>query len=88
MEISFTYQSHKGRVIVTSETTLSPETLGVGDSALGLANCKATIEFSAGGYLGLLGWVQLVRSTDNTFHGRQFEIDPFDPFGLFFGSDK
>ena len=44
---------------------------------------KATIEFSAGGYLGLLGWVQLVRSTDNTFHGRQFEIDPFDPFGLY-----
>jgi len=83
MEISFTHQGHKGRVIVTIETTLSPVILGVGDSALGLANCKATIEFSAGGYLGLLGWVQLVRSTDNTFHGRQFEIDPFDPFGLY-----
>jgi hypothetical protein len=83
MEIPFTYQGHEGRVIVNLETTLSPETLGVGDSALGLANCKATIEFSAGGYLGLLGWVQLVRSTDNISHGRQFEIDPFDPFGLY-----
>lgn len=83
MEIPFTHQGQNGRVIVTVETTLSPVTLGVGDSALGLANCKATIEYSAGGYLGLLGWVQLVRSTDNTFHGREFEIDPFDPFGLY-----
>jgi hypothetical protein len=83
MEISFTHQGHKGRVIVTAERTLSPSTLGVGDSALGLTHCKATIEFSAGGYLGLLGWVQLVRSTDNAFQGRQFEIDPFDPFGLY-----
>jgi hypothetical protein len=83
MEILFTQQGHKGRVIVTVETTLSPVILGVGDSSLGLANCQATIEFSAGGYLGLLGWVQLVRSTDNTFHGRQFEMDPFDPFGLY-----
>ncbi|MEO6063791.1 MAG: hypothetical protein ABIQ99_17810 [Thermoflexales bacterium] len=65
------------------ERTLSPAALGVGDSALGFANCKATIDFSAGGYLGLLGWVQLVRSTDNTTHGRQFEMDPFDPFELY-----
>lgn len=83
MEIPFTHQGHNGRVIVTVETTLLPATLGVGDSALGLANCKATIEYSAGGYLGLLGWIQLVRSTDNTFHGREFEMDPFDPFGLY-----
>ena len=83
MEIFFTHLGHNGRVIVTVETTLSPVLLGAGDSALGLANCKATIEFSAGGYLRLLGWVQLVRSTDNTFHGRQFEMDPFDPFGLY-----
>lgn len=63
MEIPFTHQGHRGCVLVTSETTLSPELLGVGDSALGLANCKATIQLSAGGYLGLLGWIQLVRST-------------------------
>ena len=83
MEIFFTHQGHQGCVNVTVEKTLLPATLGVGDSALGFANCKATIEFSAGGYLGLLGWVQLVRSTDNAFHGRQFEMDPFDPFGLY-----
>jgi hypothetical protein len=83
MEIPFIHHDRPGRVIVILETTLEPASLGVWDGALGLANCKATIEFSAGGYLGLLGWVQLVRSTDNIFHGRQFEIDPFDPFGLY-----
>ena len=57
--------------------------VGARAGAFGLANCKATIEFSADGYLALLGWVQLVRSTDNAFHGQQFEMDPFDPFQLY-----
>ena len=83
MEIPFTHQDHQGRVIITLETTLEPAVLGAGESAVGLANCKATIEFTASGYLGLLGWVQLVCSTDNSFHGRQFEMDPFDPFDVY-----
>jgi len=83
MEIPFTYQGHKGHVIVTSETTLEPADLGAREGAVGLGNCKATIEFSASGYLGLLGWIQLVCSTDNSSHGRQFEMDPFDPFDLY-----
>lgn len=83
MEILFSHQGYQGRVLVTVERTLSPATLGVGENALGLAHCKATIDFPAGGYLGLLGWVQLVRSTDNASHGRRFEMDPFDPFGLY-----
>jgi hypothetical protein len=83
MEIPFTHQGYQGRVIVTLETTLAPPVLGAPEGALGLANCKATIEFTARGYLGLLGWVQLVCSTDNSFHGRQFEMDPFDPFELY-----
>jgi hypothetical protein len=83
MEIPFTYHGQKGRVIVTSEATLTPAAVGAHDGAIGLANCNATIEFSANGYLALFGWVQLVRSTDNTFHGSQFEMDPFDPFKLY-----
>jgi hypothetical protein len=43
----------------------------------------ATIEFAGRGYLQLFGWVQLVRSNDNAFRGRQFEMDPFDPFELY-----
>jgi hypothetical protein len=33
--------------------------------------------------LQLLGWIQLVRSPDNAFHRHQFEMNPFDPFGLY-----
>ena len=83
MEISFTHHGHHGRVIVSVATTSEPAVLGARDGAIGLANCTATIEFAGRGYLQLLGWVQLVRSSDNAFHGRQFEMDPFDPFGLY-----
>ena len=83
MELSFTHHGQKGRVIVAVEATMAPAVLGARAGAAGLANCKATIEFSAGGYLGLLGWVQLVCSTDNASHGREFEMDPFDPFELY-----
>jgi hypothetical protein len=83
MEILFSYQSHSGRVVVSVEHTLSPEALGARDGAAGLANCTATIEYSGPGYRQLFGWVQLVRSTDNVFQGRGFEMDPFDPFELY-----
>ena len=83
MEISFRYQEHDGRVAVSVERTLVPASLGARDGAINLANCKATIEYAGQGYKQLLGWVQLVRSTDNAFQGRQFEMDPFDPFELY-----
>ena len=83
MELSFTHHGHRGRVIVSVATTSEPAVLGARDGAIGLANCTATVAFAGRGYLQLLGWVQLVRSSDNAFHGRQFEMDPFDPFGLY-----
>ena len=82
MELPFTHQGHQGHVIVTLENTSEPAILGARQGAVGLANCKATIEFPGSGYLGLLGWIQLVCSTDNSSHGRQFEMDPFDVFDL------
>jgi hypothetical protein len=83
MELSFTHHGHRGRVIVSVATTSDPAVLGQREGAIGLANCTATVEFAGRGYLQLLGWIQLVRSSDNAFHGRQFEMDPFDPFGLY-----
>lgn len=83
MEIPFTHQGLKGRVLVSVTTTTEPAFLGARDGALGLANCTASIEFAGRGYLRLFGWVQLVRSTDNIYQGRQFEMDPFDPFDLY-----
>jgi len=83
MEIPFIYQGYKGYVLVSVKTTTMPGDLGARDGSIGLANCTATIEFAGRGYQKLFGWVQLVRSTDNAFQGRQFEMDPFDPFGLY-----
>ncbi len=83
MKIHFSYQNYDGRVMVTVEKTLSPAMLGAHEGAINLANCTATIEYAGRGYLQLLGWVQLVRSTDNAFQGRKFEMDPFDPFELY-----
>ncbi len=83
MEIPFEHQGNKGRVLVSVATTTAPGDLGARDGSVGLANCTATIEFTGRGYHRLLGWVQLVRSNDNAFQGRQFEMDPFDPFGLY-----
>lgn len=83
MEITFVHAGYKGRVLVSVEQTLTASILGAPDSAIDLANCTATVEFEGRGYLQLFGWVQLVRSTDNAFQGRSFEIDPFDPFELY-----
>ena len=82
MEIPFTHRGQSGRVTVSVSATRSPEALGAWPGALGLANCTATIDYAGHGYRQLFGWVQLVRSTDNTSGGREFEIDPFDPFEL------
>ena len=83
MELNFSYQGNNGRVVVSVEKTLELVVLGARDGAVNLANCTATVEFAGRGYLQLFGWVQLVRSTDNAFQGRQFEMDPFDPFKLY-----
>lgn len=83
MEINFSYQGNKGRVVISVEKTLEPGILGARDGAVNLANCTATVEFVGRGYLQLFGWVQLVRSTDNAFQGEKFEMDPFDPFKLY-----
>jgi len=38
--------------------------------AKGFPRCKATLEFRGDGYKAFFGWIQLVRSTDNTTEGK------------------
>ena len=83
MEIPFYYRGYHGQVRVAVEQTVDPSGLDAWEGSMDLANCTATIEFTGRGYLQLFGWVQLVRSTDNIFHGEKFEMDPFDPFKLY-----
>ena len=83
MKFTFSYMGYEGRVVASVERTVDPVILGAWEGAKDLANCTATIEFAGRGYLQRFGWVQLVRSTDNAFRGETFEMDPFDPFGLY-----
>jgi hypothetical protein len=79
-----------GSIDVTVEATRDPDDLGAPPEARGLAHCEATIDHPATGYAALLGWIQMVRSTDNHSGGQQFEMDPLTvigevahPFGFF-----
>ena len=49
--------------------------------AIGLPHCHATIDYAGRGYAAMLGWVQLVRSTDNQSRGERFEMDPLTLVG-------
>jgi hypothetical protein len=50
-------------------------------TAEGFAVCTASVDYPAQGYRSMLGWVQLVCSTDNDSAGAEFEIDPWALFG-------
>lgn len=52
-----------------------PTELGGDRDNLGFPVCTATVNYEGGGYLAMMGWVQLVRSTDADLP--DFEIDPF-----------
>jgi hypothetical protein len=49
--------------------------------AAGFPVCTATVEYPSQGDRSMLGWVQVVRSTDNESGGDRFELDPFGLFG-------
>jgi hypothetical protein len=53
----------------------------VASDAYGFPVCTARVEYPRRGYRSMFGWVQLVRSTDNTSRGTEFEVDPFALFG-------
>lgn len=53
-----------------------PAAVGCPEFARGFPICRATIEPAARGYNDVLGWIQLVKSTD--LYG-EFRNDPFEP---------
>jgi hypothetical protein len=83
MDIPFKHLGYQGHVSVFTAATQDPTAVGAWEGARGLAQCTAVIQFGGQGYRSLMGWIQLVRSTDNRSQGRQFEMDPFDPFDLY-----
>ena len=81
MDITFALRGIEGHVYVTYSRNGRPDLVGSSAESSGFPMCHATVDYPAQGYDALLGWVQLVRSDDNTSQGRAFEIDPLDILG-------
>jgi hypothetical protein len=82
LEVGFTWRGEAGRVDVECVPNTDPDFYGCWWSAAkGFPVCTATVDYPALGYRSMLGWVQLVRSTDNESGGLGFERDPFGLFG-------
>jgi hypothetical protein len=81
LQLTFEHLGTPGSVSVIVSTTGDPEEVGAGPYARGLANCEARITYPGHGNRGRLGWVQLVRSTDNRSGGKDFEMDPLEILG-------
>jgi len=82
LEAGFAWRGEAGMVHVECLPNIDPAFYGCWWSvAGGFPVCTATVDFPAGGYRSMLGWVQVVRSTDNESGGVGFELDPFGLFG-------
>ena len=81
MDITFALRGIEGHVYVTYSRNSRPDLVGSSAESSGFPMCHAAVDYPAQGYDALLGWVQLVRSDDNTSQGRAFEIDPLDILG-------
>ena len=74
--LPFSLRGRDGDIEITVDLTTDPAAVGAIPGAAGLPHCQATIDHPGRGYDALLGWVQLVRSTDNDSGGARFEMDP------------
>jgi hypothetical protein len=81
VRLDFSLRGASGSVEVAVEPNANPEALGCSRFANGFPVCTATVSYAGKGYNAALGWVQLVRSTDNASGGSEFEMDPFEPVG-------
>lgn len=81
MQWPFTLAGTRGHVDVVVAVNDEPQELGCREAARGFPYYSASISHSARGYAAALGWIQLVRSTDNASGGAAFEMDPFQPLG-------
>lgn len=75
--LRFVHDGEPGAIDVTVEQPDDPTRYGQAAELRGFPTCTAMVEHEALGYRALFGWVQLVRSTDNSSCGAGFEMDPF-----------
>jgi hypothetical protein len=80
MEIPFVIKGVAGRVVVSYEPNLQPDSVGCRPETRGFPVCSATVERPLRGYDSLMGWVQPSRSTraDLEWTARSFLCVPDD----------
>lgn len=90
MRLDFTLRGLPGHVDVEVAPVDDREPVGAWPAAPGLPSCEATVSYPGRGYRATFGWVQLVRSTDNSSGGDGFDLDPLEflgevshPFGFY-----
>jgi hypothetical protein len=77
----FSWNGVAGRVDVDCVPNDDPAGYGFcWPDALGYPVCTARVTYPGRGYHAMLGWVQLVRSSDNESAGERFEVDPLSLF--------
>jgi hypothetical protein len=78
MELPFSLRGFDGTVAVELRPNDDPATLGCASpaGAVGLPVCTAVIGYAGQGYGAVLGWVQLVSSTDGESGEAGFDPDP------------
>jgi hypothetical protein len=76
----FVLRGLRGQVDVNVGPNEDPAALGCRPSGRGFPVCTAAVTYAGRGYAAMLGWIQLVRSSDNASRG-EFELDPFEPLG-------
>jgi hypothetical protein len=82
MQLEFILRDLPGRVEVELTPNQDPESLGCRPSGRGFPVCVATISYAGRGYAAMLGWIQVVRSTNGRSGAGNFELDPYEPLGL------
>lgn len=80
VKLEFTRDGLAGSVTVTVERVRHAPSVGKPATTDGFPCCSAEVDYPALGYRAFFGWVQLVRSSDNTSRGAVFEMDPFALF--------
>lgn len=78
LRLDFRRAGHPGRVEVEVGSNHDPDSLGTLAYAYGFPYCRATIDHPARGYIGAVGWVQLVADSQR---GGEFQLDPYEPLG-------
>ncbi|MFE3204748.1 hypothetical protein [Embleya sp. NPDC059237] len=77
MILSFVREGRAGSVEAIVERVDDPAAIGQTAEARDFPCLTARVAYPGRGYDGMLGWVQLVRSTDGAAGGAVFGMDPF-----------